>query len=48
MCVCVCVCGAREFVTLTHFTLGSKTRAEDGYSRGHTMKVQIALRHSRG
>ena len=41
-------CGAREFVTLAHFTLGPKARAEEGYSREHTMKVQIALRHSRG
>ena len=40
--------GAREFVTLAHFTLGPKVRAKEGYSRGRTMKVQIALRHSRG
>ena len=41
-------CGAKEIVTLTHFTLGPKARAEMGYSRGHTIKVQVALRHSRG
>ena len=41
-------CGAREFVTLTHFTLGPKARAEEGYSRGPTVKVQIALRNGRG
>ena len=35
-------------MTLAHFTLGPKARAEEGYSRGHIMKVQIALRHSRG
>ena len=41
-------CGAREFVTQAHFILGPKAQAEEGYSWGHTMKVQIALRHSRG
>ena len=41
-------CGARELVTLAHFTLGLKARAEEKHCRGHTMKVQIALRHSRG
>ena len=35
-------------MTPAHFTLGPKARAEEGYSRGHTMKVQIALRYSRG
>ena len=35
-------CGAREFVTLAHFTLGPKARAEEGYNREHTMKVQMA------
>ena len=42
------ICGARKFVTLAHFTLGPKTRAEERSCRGHTMKVQIALGHSRG
>ena len=41
-------CEARKFVTLTHFALGPKARAEEGYSRGNTMRVQITLRHSRG
>ena len=29
------------------FTLGPKARAEEGYSRGHIIKVQVTLRHSR-
>ena len=37
-------CGARGFVTLTHFTLEPKARAEEGYNRGPTVKVQVALR----
>ena len=41
-------CGARGFVTLAHFTLGPKTRAEEGNSRGPTVKVQVALRRGRG
>ena len=41
-------CRAREFVTLTHFTLGPKARAEEGYSRGHIVKVQLALRRGQG
>ena len=41
-------CGARGFVTLTYFTLGPKARAEEGYSRGPTVKVQVALRRGRG
>ena len=41
-------CGAKEIVTLAHFTLGPKARAEVEYSRGHIIKVQVALRHSRG
>jgi len=30
------------------FTLGSKTRAEEGYSRECVIKVQIVLRDSQG
>ena len=41
-------CGVREFVTLAHFTLGPKARAEEKHCWGHIMKVQIAMRHSRG
>ena len=44
----ICPCGAKEIVTLAHFTLRPKALAEVGYSRGHTIKVQVALRHSRG
>ena len=39
-------CGAKEFVTLAHFTLGPKARVKEGYNLGHTMKVQTALGHS--
>ena len=42
------ICGAKEIVALAQFTLGPKVRAEVGYRRGHTIKVQVALRHSRG
>jgi len=35
-------CGAREFVTPAHFTLGSKARAEEIRCLGHAMKVQMA------
>ena len=38
----ICHCGARELVTPVHFALGPKVRAEKGYCRGHTMKVQMA------
>ena len=34
--------GARELMTPAHFALGPKTRAEEGYCRGHTVKVQMA------
>ena len=37
-----CICGAREFVTPAHFTLGPKARAEERHCRGHTTKVQMA------
>ena len=30
------------------FTLGPKARAEEGYSRGRVIKIQVVLRHSRG
>ena len=40
-------CGTIEIVTLAQFTLGLKARAEVGYSRGHIIKVQVTLRHSR-
>ena len=32
-------CGAREFVTPAHFTLGPKTRAEEGYCRGTLLRT---------
>ena len=35
------VCGAREFVTPAHFTLGPKARADEGHCRKHTTKVQV-------
>ena len=34
------ICGAIEFVTLAHFTLGPKARAEENYWRGCIVKVQ--------
>ena len=30
------------------FTLGPKARAEEGYSQGRVIKVQVVLRHNRG
>ena len=41
-------CGVKEFMTAVHFVLRSKARAEVVYSRGHIIKVQVTLRHSRG
>ena len=38
--MCVCVCGAGEFVVPAHFTLGSKTQAEETYCQGRIMKAQ--------
>ena len=40
--------GTIEIVILAQFTLGLKARAEVGYSRGHIIKVQVTLKHSRG
>ena len=34
-------CGAKEPVSPAHFALGPKTRAEEGYYRGRTVKVQM-------
>ena len=36
------ICGAKEFVIPTHYTLGPKTRAEERRCRGHEAKVQMA------
>ena len=35
-------------VTPAHFTLGPKVRAEERHCQGHTTKVQMAQRYSRG
>ena len=35
-------CEAKEFVAPTHFALEPKARAEEGYCRGHIVKVQMA------
>ena len=38
------LCGAREFVTLTHFMLRPKACAEERQGRGRTIGVKDGLR----
>ena len=40
--------GPKNLWPWSTFTLGPKAPAEEGYSRGHLIKVQVTLRHSQG
>ena len=44
----ICLVGPNNFWPWPFFTLEPKARAEEEYSRGCVIKVQIVLRHSRG
>ena len=39
---------SQRIYDLDLFCIKAKTRAEVGYNRGHIIKVQVILRHSRG